>query len=117
MKEFLLLFRGGDAERQQMSPEQIQAHMKRWNDWIGGIAQKNILVGAQPLENGGKVLRGPSKKLTDGPFMEGKEVLGGYVLLKANTIEEASKIAEECPVLEAENGTVEVREIGVMAAM
>ena len=116
MKEFLLLFRGGDAERQHLSPEQIQAHMKHWNDWIGGIAQKNILVGAQPLENGGKVLRGTAKKLTDGPFMEGKEVLGGYVLLKANTIEDATKIAEGCPILVAETGSVEVREIGTMSA-
>ncbi len=117
MKEFLLLFRGGDAERTQLSPEQIQAHMKRWQDWIGGIAQKNILVGAQPLENGGKVLKGTSKKLTDGPFMEGKEVLGGYVLLKANTIEEATEIAKGCPNLESESGTVEIREIGTMTAM
>ncbi|MGZ3933081.1 MAG: YciI family protein [Bacteroidia bacterium] len=117
MKEFLLLFRGGDAERKQLSPEQIEAHMKRWQDWIGSIARKNILVGAQPLESGGRVLKGTSKKLTDGPFMEGKEVLGGYVLLKANTIEEATEIAKGCPNLEAESGTVEIREIGVMQAM
>jgi hypothetical protein len=117
MKEFLLLFRGGDTERKQLSPEQIEAHMKRWNEWIGSIAQKNILVGAQPLENGGKVLKGTSKKLTDGPFMEGKEILGGYVLLKAATIEEATKIAEGCPNLEAETGSVEIREIGTMTAM
>jgi len=117
MKEFLLLFRGGDAERKQLSPEQIQAHMKHWQDWIGSIAQKNILVGAQPLESGGKVLKGTSKRLTDGPFMEGKEILGGYVLLKANTIEEATEIAKGCPNLETESGTVEIREIGTMTAM
>lgn len=117
MKEFLLLFRGGDAERRQLSPEQIGAHMQRWQDWIGGIAQKDRLVGAQPLESGGKVLRGTSKKLTDGPFMEGKEVLGGYVLLKADTIEQATEIAKGCPNLEAESGTVEIREIGSMQPM
>lgn len=117
MKEFLLLFRGGDAERKQLSPEQIQAHMKRWQDWIGSIAQKGILVGAQPLESGGKVLKGKAKKLTDGPFIEGKEMLGGYVLLKAATIEEATETGAGCPNLEFETGTVEVREIGAMPAM
>ncbi|MBA3662712.1 MAG: hypothetical protein H0W61_00700 [Bacteroidetes bacterium] len=116
MKEFLLLFRGGDAERKHLSPEQIEAHMKRWQDWIGSIAQKNILVGAQPLINTGKVISGTSKKLTDGPFMEGKEILGGYVLLKAGTIEEAAEIANGCPNLEAESGTVEIREVGTMTA-
>ena len=117
MKEFILLFRGGDTERKQLSPEQIQAHMKRWQDWIGSIAQKELLVGAQPLEEGGKVLKGTAKKLTDGPFIEGKEILGGYVLLKANHIDDAIMIAEGCPNLELETGTVEVREIGTMAAM
>ena len=117
MKEFLLLFRGGDTERSQLSAEQIEEHMKRWQEWIGSIASKNMLVGAQPLENSGKVLRGTRKILTDGPFMEGKEVLGGYLLLKASNLEDALKIAEGCPNLEAESGTVEVREIGTMSAM
>jgi hypothetical protein len=117
MKEFLLLFRSGDAERKQLSPEQLQAHLKRWNDWIGGIAQKGALTGAQPLEPGGKVIKGPAKKLTDGAFMEGKEILGGYVLLKADSAEVAALLADGCPILEFETGTVEIREIGVMSEM
>jgi hypothetical protein len=114
MKEYLLLFRGGDTERKQLSPEQIEAHMKRWQEWIGGIARKEQFVGGQPLLNDGKVLKGSSKKLTDGPFMEGKEIVGGYVLIKANSMEDAIKISEGCPNLEAESGTVEIREIGVL---
>jgi hypothetical protein len=114
MKEYLLLFRGGDTERKQLSPEQIEAHMKRWQEWIGGIAQKEQFVGGQPLLNEGKVLKGSSKKLTDGPFIEGKEVVGGYVLIKAISMEDAIKISEGCPNLEAESGTVEIREIGAL---
>ncbi|MCW3086280.1 MAG: hypothetical protein JWP12_3646 [Bacteroidetes bacterium] len=114
MKEYLLLFRGGDAERKQFSPQQIEAHMKRWTEWIGGIAQSGNLVGAQPLTNEGRVLSGTSKKLTDGPFIEGKEILGGYVLVKAANFDAAVKISEACPNLELESGTVEVRETGVM---
>ncbi len=116
MKEFLLLFRSDNAERTNLSPAELEANMNRWGKWISGIAEKEIMVGAQPLEKEGKVVRGPSKKLTDGPFMESKEVLGGYVLLKANNIDEAVKIAEGCPVLEHQSGTVEVREIGTMSA-
>lgn len=117
MKEYLLLFRGGDTERKHLSPEQIEAHMKRWQDWIGSIAQSGKLVGAQPLTPEGKVLKGTSKKLTDGPFIEGKEILGGYVLIKADNFEEAVKISEGCPNLESESGTVEIREIGTMSAV
>ncbi len=114
MKEFLLLLRGNPSDNAHLSPEQIQAQLKRWRDWIGQIAATGNMLGAQPLENSGKVMRGPSKKITDGPFMEGKEVLGGYVLLKAKSIDDAIKTGEGCPILEAEGGTVEVREIGVM---
>jgi hypothetical protein len=116
MKEFLLLFRGGDYERRQLSPEAIEAHMQRWQEWIGGIAAKDQFVAGQPLTSGGKVLSGTAKKLTDGPFMEGKEIIGGYVQIRANTMEEAVQIAQGCPNLEAETGTVEVREIGDMNA-
>jgi len=117
MKEYLLLFRGGDAERKHLSPKEIEAHMKRWQEWIGSIAQSGHLTGAQPLTNEGRVIKGTSKKLTDGPFIEGKEILGGYVLIKASGFDEAVKISEGCPNLEAESGTVEIREIGTMSAI
>lgn len=84
--------------------------MNRWRTWISGLAESGKLSGAQPLAPEGRVLRGTAKKLTDGPFMEGKEVLGGYVLLKANDYDEAVKISEGCPILDDENGTVEIRE-------
>ena len=116
MKEFLLLFRGGDAERKQMSPEQKQEQMKRWQDWIVSIVQKDQFIGGQPLAKEGKVLKGVSKKVTDGPFIEGKEIVGGYVLIKAKDMNGAVKISEGCPNLETENGSVEIREIGTMSA-
>jgi len=117
MKEYLLVFRGGDTERKQLSPEEAQAQMKRWQDWIGGIAQKGQYGGGHPLAGASKVLSGTAKKLTDGPFIEGKEIVGGYIIVKANSIEEATVFAEDCPNLEAESGTVEIREIGTMTAM
>ncbi len=117
MKEYLLLFRGGDEERKLLSPQQKQEQMERWQAWIADIAGKGLLVGAQPLENGGKVLKGTAKKITDGPFMEGKEILGGYVLIRVRSMDEAIHISEGCPNLEAESGSVEIREIGTMSAV
>lgn len=117
MKEYILLFRGGSAERMDLSPEQIEAHMKRWQDWIGSIAQSGKLVGAQPLTNDGKIMKGRAKKISDGPYVEGKEILGGYVIVKVDNFDEALHISADCPNLEFDSGTVEVREIGTMPAM
>lgn len=114
MKEFLLLFRGGDQERRQLSPEQIEAHLNRWQDWIRKLAEQNHFVSGQPLVSGGKVLQGTQKKLTDGPFMEGKEIVGGFVVLRAADMETALLLAQDCPNLEAESGLVEIREIGTL---
>lgn len=116
MKDYILFFRGGDTERKQFSPEDIQANMQRWQEWIAGIAQLNQFVGGQPLAAEGKVLQGGSHKLIDGPFVEGKEIVGGYIHIKARDMEEAVRLADGCPILEAETGSVEIREIGEMSA-
>ncbi|MEI6409581.1 MAG: YciI family protein [Bacteroidota bacterium] len=114
MKEFLLLFRGGGTERRELSPEQIEEHLNRWQEWIRGLAEDNRLGGGQPLLPEGKVLQGRQQKLTDGPFMEGKEIVGGFVILRAADIEEAVQMSRHCPNLEFEGGLVEIREIGTL---
>jgi len=115
MKEFMLLFRGADDYRRDLSAEDKQAHFNRWTEWIGGIATAGQLVQAQPLQgNTGRVVTGTAKKVTDGPFIEGKEIVGGYTLVKAESFEAAVEIAKNCPNLEGESGTVEVREITAM---
>ena len=108
MKEFLLIFRrGGDGT--PMSPEQIQAMMKPWQDWMGSIAAQNKLVTAgNRLEPAGKVVK--SAVVTDGPYVELKETVGGYTIIKANSLEEASEISKGCPILHV-GGSVEVRAI------
>ena len=111
MKEYLLLFRGGDAHMGKLSPEDMQAHMQKWMRWMSGLNEQGKFAGAQPLINTGKVITGTKKVITDGPFMEGKEMVGGYLLCKANTYDEAVEISKECPILEFDDGTVEVREI------
>jgi len=114
MKEYLLLLRGGAGSDVEQSPEQLQAHMQKWVQWMGGLTQQGKFVSAQPLSASGKQIRGVGKTVTDGPFMEGKEVVGGYLICKAESYDVAVDIAKGCPLLEFENGLVEVREIGEM---
>ncbi len=114
MKEYLLLFRGGDGATLKQSPEKWQAHMQIWAQWMGGLSEKGQLVGAQPLDSNGKKVYGNKKVTTDGPFMEGKEMVGGYLICKAANYDEAVEISKGCPILEFEDGSVEVREIQEM---
>jgi len=78
---------------------------------MGGLQQKGQLVSAQPLSQSGKQITGSKKTITDGPFMEGKEMVGGYLMCKADNFDAAVEIAKGCPILEFEDGKVEVREI------
>lgn len=116
MKEFLFLFRGGDAGRmnQQQSPEQWQQHMMKWKTWMDSLTQQGKFSGGQPLNKEGNVITGSRKKVTDGPFVEGKEIVGGYLLVKANDLKEATEMAKDCPIFE-HDGIVEVREIQELA--
>ena len=111
MTEYMMLFRGGDAGFGKQSPEEMQAHMNRWGEWMGAMAEKGKLGGAQPLKSAGKQVSGIAKTVTDGPFMEGKEMVGGYLICKADSFDEAVEWAKGCPLLEFDDVNVEVREI------
>ena len=112
MKEYLFLFRGGDGRMEmEKSPDAAQAHMQKWMQWMGSLSEQGKFGGAQPLNATGKQVNGNKKVVTDGPFMEGKEMVGGYLICKAETYEEAVEKAKGCPILEFDDGNVEVREI------
>jgi hypothetical protein len=111
MKEYLLLFRGGNERMSMNAPEEQQQHLQKWMQWMSGLAEQNILVGAQPLNSTGKQVTGTDKIVSDGPFMEGKEMVGGYLICKAESYDQAIDISKNCPILEFNDGTVEVREI------
>jgi len=113
MKDFLLVFRNDYSKQPKASPEEMQAIMKQWMDWIGGIAAQNKLGSpGNPLAAAGKVVRA-NNVITDGPYTEIKEVLGGYTIVKADTLDEAAGLAKGCPILSF-GGNVEVREINAM---
>jgi len=110
MKEFALLFRQPDYDYSDLSETEYQAVVKKWQDWVGGIAAEGKFVnkGAR-LAVDGKVLKAGGV-VTDGPFVEIRERLGSFIVVKADSIEEATTLAHGCPVLDR-NGSVEIREI------
>jgi hypothetical protein len=111
MNEFLLIFRR-DVEQTalQPSPEQMQTMMQSWQDWLGGIAAQNKLVtGGNRLVNDGNVVK-PGSVITNGPYVEIKEAIGGYSIIRAESLAEATEMSKGCPILKV-NGSVEVREI------
>jgi hypothetical protein len=110
MKDFLLIFRRENYDDgTQLSSQGVQEFLQPWVAWIGTIAAQNKLVDAgNRLSNGGRVVK--SKLVTDGPYVEIKESIGGYTIIKANSFEEAVELSKGCPVL-LDGGCVEVREI------
>ncbi len=111
MQKYLYLFRGGDARMAEMSPEEVQAHMDEWKTWMQGLAEKGQLIDGLPLKAEGKQVGSGGKVVTDGPFAEGAEIVGGYLMVNASSLEEATEISKGCPILDAEDGHIEVREI------
>ncbi|AUD00813.1 YciI family protein [Spirosoma pollinicola] len=112
MKDFLLIFRSPEQARPTASPEEMQANLKRWMDWFGSIAAQNKLADrGNRLAHEGKVVR-PNQVITDGPYTEIKESIGGYIGVKAESLDEAAAMASTCPIL-LEGGNVEVREIAI----
>jgi len=110
MKEFVLLFRQPDYDYSKATPEKMKDLYKRWQDWVGGITAQGKLVSNGPrLSLEGKVLRAGGV-ITDGPFVEIKEKLGSFIIVKAESLEEATTLAHGCPAID-ENGSVEIRPV------
>jgi hypothetical protein len=92
-----------------MSAEQMQQTMKKWMDWKEALEKNgNIKQLGERLDGTGKVVRGKAKAVTDGPFVEVKDSIQGYMLLEAKDMDLAVKLATGCPILDGD-GTVEIR--------
>ncbi len=110
MNEFLMLFRNEKMEGGKMpSAEEMQAVMKDWQNWITSVAAKGNFVSTNRLYSEGKTLL-PDGSITDGPYAEIKEFIGGYLIVKAASLDEATTIAKACPNLKF-GGNVEVRKV------
>jgi hypothetical protein len=108
MAEFLYVYRGGERSD---SPQQSEAQMQKWVAWMKELGEKgHIKDRGQPLELTGKVVRGKQKVVTDGPYTESKDLVGGYTLVEAKDLAHAAELSKGCPIFES-GGLVEVRPV------
>jgi hypothetical protein len=113
MKEFMLIFISADYGQLNLSPEESQEQMQRWIGWIDKLKAEDVYVEGRPLMPGGKTVSGQSAVITDGPFAEAKELVGGYFIVKSDSVEAASELAKGYPDFHL-GGSVEVREVMLM---
>ena len=106
----MFIFRGPGPQDLNWTPEQSQASMQKWFNWIGELSANGRYVGGDPLAREGKTVQGKKPVVTDDPFAEGKELLGGYIIIKAESLAEAAELAFGFPDFAVE-GSVEIREI------
>lgn len=108
MANFLFVYRNAPYDLSAVSPEQMQESMGRWTEWIGKGFQEGWMVdpGDALLPDGRVVVK--DRPVTDGPFVEAKEVVGGYALVRAASLDEAIQYAQSCPQV-IEGGSVEIR--------
>lgn len=107
-KKFLCVHRSApDAPRKPPSPEEMQAAMARWQAWKKEFDAELFDMGAK-LAPGGAVYR--SGRVTDGPFVEGKEILGGFMILETSSLERAIEIVKAMP-MQVEGAAIEIREM------
>lgn len=108
--DYLLLFRGSATYR-DLSPTDLQNALGSANAWFDRLGNEGTLKAAQPLAPKGKIVSGRyGTFVSDGPFAESKEAVGGYFIVQAGSLEQAVEIAKGCPMLEY-GAVVEVRPI------
>ena len=112
MPSYMLLLHGDPAAYKKMSPEEGQKALQKFLAWREKLRAQKILVGSAKLKDeAGKVMRGAGQpRVTDGPYSETKEVLGGYFTIEARDYDAALAQCRDCPALEY-GGIIEVREV------
>jgi len=112
MKDFMLLFIGADYSEMGLSPDQIQERMGKWFSWNTKMREQGLVKNGEALVPGGKRVSGPTRTVTDGPFVESKELIGGYYIIKARDYDHAVEIAQDFPDYDLDH-SVEIREVMV----
>jgi len=110
--DYLLLFRG-NAWETDLPPEELHQVVTDWYAWFQRLVEERKCRGGMPLLSAGKLVSGKNgNSVSDGPFAESKESIGGYFHLQVADEAEAVRIAQQCPGLVYDGCTVEVRPVG-----
>lgn len=112
MKDFMMIFIGETYADMGLSPEELQQRMGKWFAWGNKMAEAGILKGGEALHDPVRRISGPDRVVTDGPFAESKELVGGYYTVSAKDMDTVQEIAQDFPDYDL-GGTVEIREIMV----
>jgi hypothetical protein len=108
MSQFVFLYRGWAAPE---SAQEMQQQVKQWMDWFKELADQGHLKDrGHPLERTGRIVKDKGRSVTDGPYAEAKDFIGGYTLIEASDIDQAVKLSLGCPNFET-GGFVEVRAV------
>ena len=108
MAKFLFVYRNSRESYDSMSPEEMQQMLQKWNAWMSeGLRQGWMLDAGDGLKKEGRVVNA-SKVVSDGPFIEVKEIVGGFSIVQAETLDDAAELAKGCPIF-LRGGSVEVR--------
>ena len=116
MSDFVFLFRTTAAEQREAmgTPERAQKSMQAWLAWMRDLEARGHLKNpGQPLDRAGSVVRGRERVVTDGPYVEAKDMVLGFIVVAAKDLAEAAELAKGCPMLEGA-GSVEIRPVARM---
>ena len=113
MKDYLLLFRGG-LDFSKAAPDQLQQAIGNWKNWVEELSKKGIYrSGERITRNDAAVVNGTGRQVTEGPYTVSNEMVGGYIGIKAENLQQAIEITKGCPIFNFD-GKVEIREVAVM---
>jgi hypothetical protein len=108
MGDFTFLYRG---RAENDSAQQRQQHLTKWRAWFQQLGEGGHLKElGHPLDPAGMVVKGSGKTVTDGPFAEAKDIVGGFTIIEARDLAQAVELSKGCPILET-GGSVEVRPV------
>lgn len=110
MKEFMMIFIGGDYETGGMSPDEFERRMQRWNQWVEELQKEELYLGGRALKNTKKQVVEEKGVAVDGAYVEIKELVTGYFLIKARDFDHAASLTKSYPDYDL-GGRVELREI------
>ena len=116
MPKYMLLLHDDPSVFASVGPEEMQKIIEKYMAWGARLRTAGVFVAGDKLtDEPGRVMRGRSGqvRVTDGPYSEAKEVLGGYYMIQAASYDEALNVARDCPQLEY-GGTIEVRQVADM---
>jgi hypothetical protein len=97
MNQFLIIVHGSD--HMTASPEKMQQRLAAFGEWVQKVLDGRYVSGAPLEDTDGRLLSSKTEVLTDGPFMESKEMISGYMVINANDVEEATELTKQCPLL------------------